>query len=131
MLGVMKLKFVTTPCCAFATGAGNQRREVGRALACSVDRIAAGKLHTPGEVSNKQCPRCVAVNVGNFVVSELELELAVLPERDQVALVTIEGLLRLHSYIIVRPEEIVERGIEFADEEPVAQIAIFFIFRSP
>jgi hypothetical protein len=58
--------------------------------------------------------------VGNFVVPELELELAILPERYQVALVTIESLLRLHSYIIVGSEKIVERGIEFTDEKPIA-----------
>jgi hypothetical protein len=67
--------------------------------------------------------------VGNFVIPKLDLELAILSERRQVTLVVIERLLRLQPYIIVGPEKIIEGGIEFTNEESVAQIAIFLILR--
>src|SRR4029077_17597007 len=113
------------------SGAGNQRREVARSagLQCGPDRCR--KAPHPRRGLNKQRPCGVAEDVRNLVVSELELELAILPERGQVSLVLINWLLRLQSYIIVRPEEIIEGGIEISDEEPVAQIAIFLVFRSP
>jgi hypothetical protein len=50
MLGVMKLKFVTRPCWAFASVPAIRDGRFVDGLACSVDRIAAGKLQTPGEV---------------------------------------------------------------------------------
>src|ERR1041385_8698582 len=51
MDGVMKLKSVTMPCPVLAPVPASREGRLEGVLACSAERIAAGKLHTPGAVS--------------------------------------------------------------------------------
>src|ERR1700730_18619835 len=67
--------------------------------------------------------------MGDFVVAELDLELAVASEGREITLVTVEGTLRLEGEVVFGVQHIVELDVEAPHIKAVAYILILVELR--
>ena len=61
----------------------------------------------------------------DLVVTELQFEFAVLPERTQMTLIVKEGALRLVVHVVPSAEHIIKRNVGAANEEVLPNVAVF------